>query len=154
MAADDALSPLEFCQLQRQLVARMAMRKKRNVQMAPMQAIKVALCEWIEAADPEATGFGAALAEAVIAVSADAGRASGPHGTGSYGTGPAQAVASDLQMDWQMACTSPGFVAWLRQAATADTDDTSQHRRSSSPTASSTYSDIRSTTLRKPSPNG
>ncbi|HET6318421.1 MAG TPA: hypothetical protein VFG86_18360, partial [Chloroflexota bacterium] len=152
MATDDALSPLEFCQLQRQLVARMAMRKKRNVQMAPMQAIKVSLCEWIEAANPEPAGFNAALAEAVIAVSADAGRGSGPHGsdphgsgphgsaphgsaphgsgphgsgphgTGSYGTGPAQAVASDLQMDWQLACTSRGFVAWLRDAATSATD--------------------------------
>jgi hypothetical protein len=33
------------------------------------------------------------------------------------GTGPAQAVASDLQMDWQMACSSAGFRNWLRQAA-------------------------------------
>ena len=118
MATDDALSPREFCQLQRQLVARMAMRKKRNVQMAPMQAIKVALCEWIEAVDPETARFNAALAEAVIAVSAT--HCGPPNGAGSpHGTGPAQAVASDLQMDWQMACVSPGFVAWLRNASTA-----------------------------------
>jgi hypothetical protein len=49
--------------------------------------------------------FTAALAEAVQAVS------------GGPATGPAQAVASDLQMDWTLACTSPGFVAWLRHAA-------------------------------------
>ena len=41
-------------------------------------------------------------AEAVIAVS---------HGPS---TGPAQAVASDLEMDWHMACASPSFVSWLR----------------------------------------
>ncbi len=81
------------------------MRKKRNVQMAPMQRLKVQLCEHIEAADPEPHAFTSALAEAVLAVSPN------------QGTGPAQAVASDLQMDWDMACTSQGFVTWLRQAS-------------------------------------
>ena len=47
----------------------------------------------------------AALGEAVLAVSE------------GLGTGPAQAVASDLQMDWELACSSAGFVDWLRQAA-------------------------------------
>ena len=51
---------------------------------------------------PEFTG---ALGEAIIDVS------NGP------GTGPAQAVASDLQMDWDLACSSAGFRKWLRQAA-------------------------------------
>jgi hypothetical protein len=106
-AASDVLSAREFCALQRQLAERMAMRKKRNVQMAPMQAIKVALCESVEAADPSRDRFTAALAEAVLHVSPD------------LGTGPAQAVASDLQMDWQLACSSAGFVAWLRHAAAA-----------------------------------
>jgi len=100
------LSPAEFCTLERQLVAGMAMRKKRNVQMAPMQQLKVELCEHIEATNPEIDYFTSALAEAVVAVS-----------TGQA-TGPAQAVASDLQMDWDLACSSPGFVQWLRQAAT------------------------------------
>ena len=107
MAPDHGLSPTEFCRLQRQLVERMAMRKKRNVQMAPMQKLKIALCEHIESADPAGSSFTATLAEAVIAVSPD------------QGTGPAQAVASDLQMDWDMACTSQGFVDWLRRAAAA-----------------------------------
>jgi hypothetical protein len=106
MAADH-LSPAEFCQLERQLVERMAMRKKRNVQMAPMQQLKIALCQLIEATDPDIPAFNAALAEAVIVVSAGGG------------TGPAQAVASDLQMDWHLARTSEGFVTWLRQAAAA-----------------------------------
>jgi hypothetical protein len=83
----------------------MAMRKKRNVQMGPAQALKVQLLEHVQAADPEPSLFGAALAEAVMAVS------------GGLGTGPAQAVASDLQMDWELACSSPGFVTWLRAAA-------------------------------------
>jgi hypothetical protein len=99
------LRPAEFCALERQLVAAMAMRKKRNVKMEPVQHLKLQLLEHVEAADPEPRLFTAALAEAVMAVS------------GGLGTGPAQAVASDLQMDWDLACTSPGFVAWLREAA-------------------------------------
>lgn len=114
MAADPLtpLRPAEFCALERALLASMAMRKKRHVQMEPVQALKLRLLEHVEAADPEPAGFQSALGEAVLAVS------------GGPGTGPAQAVASDLLMDWQLACTSPGFVAWLRQAAT---------RRASSP---------------------
>jgi hypothetical protein len=100
-----ALRPAEFCALQRQLIAGMAMRKKRNIEMGPVQQLKVQLLEHVEAADPDTDGFTAALGEAVLAVS------NGP------GTGPAQAVASDLQMDWQMACSSAGFRNWLRQAA-------------------------------------
>jgi hypothetical protein len=99
------LRPAEFCSLQRQLVARMAMRKKRNVQMGPVQQLKLRLLQHVEEADPEPRLFTAALAEAVMAV------------TGGMGTGPAQAVASDLQMDWELACSSPGFVDWLRKAA-------------------------------------
>jgi hypothetical protein len=99
------LRPTEFCALERQLVAGMAMRKKRNVKMETAQQLKLRLLEWIETADPEPSQFTAALGEAVIAVS------EGPS------TGPAQAVASDLQMDWQMAITSEGFVKWLRDAA-------------------------------------
>ena len=99
------LRPAEFCALERKLVAGMAMRKKRHVEIGPVQQLKVALLEHVESADPDPGNFTATLAEAVIAVS------QGP------GTGPAQAVASDLEMDWNMACQSPGFVAWLRRAA-------------------------------------
>ena len=81
------------------------MRKKRNVKMGPMQELKVRLLEHVEAADPDSSGFNAALAQAVLDVS------------GGLSTGPAQAVASDLQMDWALATSSPGFVAWLRSAA-------------------------------------
>jgi hypothetical protein len=107
MAAEPltGLRPAEFCALERQLVAAMAMRKKRNVQMGPVQLLKVQLLEHMQTADPEPARFSAALAEAVIDVSQ------------GLGTGPAQAVASDLHMDWDLACTSPGFVAWLRRAA-------------------------------------
>ena len=98
------LRPAEFCALERQLVSTMAMRKKRNVEMEPMQALKLQLLEHIEAADPAPSLFTAALGEAVVEVSQ------------GLGTGPAQAVASDLQMDWDLACTSPGFVMWLRNA--------------------------------------
>ena len=101
----EPLRPAEFCALERQLVAGMAMRKKRNVQMGPVQQLKIQLLEQVEAADPEIAQFTAALAEAVLTVSE------------GLGTGPAQAVASDLHMDWDMACTSPGFVDWLRRAA-------------------------------------
>jgi hypothetical protein len=83
----------------------MAMRKKRNLKMEPVQELKLRLLAHVEAADPEPRLFNAALAEAVLAVSQ------------GLGTGPAQAVASDLQMDWDLACASQGFVAWLRQAA-------------------------------------
>jgi hypothetical protein len=83
----------------------MAMRKKRRVQMEPVQALKTQLLEYIEQADPDPPHFTSALAEAIIVVS------------NGLGTGPAQAVASDLQMDWDMACASPGFVRWLREAA-------------------------------------
>jgi hypothetical protein len=83
----------------------MAMRKKRHVEIGPVQQLKIQLLEHVEAADPEPPDFTATLGEAVIAVS---------HGPG---TGPAQAVASDLQMDWSLACSSPGFVTWLRKAA-------------------------------------
>jgi hypothetical protein len=107
MAADELgpLRPAEFCALQRQLVAAMAMRKKRHVEIGPVQQLKVQLLEWVQAADPEPGDFTAALGEAIIAVS------------GGLGTGPAQAVASDLEMDWHLACSSPGFVTWLRAAA-------------------------------------
>jgi hypothetical protein len=101
----EPLRPAEFCALERQLVAGMAMRKKRNVQMGPVQQLKIRLLEQVEAADPEIAQFTAALAEAVLTVS------------DGLGTGPAQAVASDLHMDWEMACTSQGFVDWLRKAA-------------------------------------
>jgi hypothetical protein len=100
-----ALRPAEFCALERQLVAGMAMRKKRNVKMELAQQLKLQLLEHVEADDPDPSLFTAALAEAVVVVSQ------------GLGTGPAQAVASDLQMDWDLACTSPGFVAWLRGAA-------------------------------------
>jgi hypothetical protein len=84
----------------------MAMRKKRNVKMGPVQAIKLQLLDVVEAANPEIDGFTATLAQAVLDVSA------------GLGTGPAQAVASDLLMDWDLANSSPGFVSWLRSAAT------------------------------------
>ena len=106
MGADDAsLSAAEFCVLERRLVSAMGMRKKRNIKMDAAQELKLRLLEYIENADPELAIFGAILAEAVLAVSE------------GMGTGPAQAVASDLQMDWELACTSPGFVRWLRLAA-------------------------------------
>jgi hypothetical protein len=107
MAADSAgqLRPAEFCALERQLVAGMAMRKKRNVPMGPVQHLKVQLLDHVAAADPDPSLFTAALGEAILAVSE------------GLGTGPAQAVASDLQMDWDLACSSQGFVSWLRQAA-------------------------------------
>ena len=107
MAADGSgpIRPAEFCALQRQLVAGMAMRKKRHVEIGPVQQLKVQLLERVQAADPEPDEFIATLAEAIIAVS------------GGPGTGPAQAVASDLEMDWHLACSSPGFVTWLRAAA-------------------------------------
>ena len=104
-AAVDPLLPAEFCALERQLVQAMTMRKKRNVQMGPVQKLKVQLLDHVESLDPDPRHFSGALAEAVIAVS------------GGPGTGPAQAVASDLQMDWDLASSSPGFVAWLRAAA-------------------------------------
>ncbi|HEV7665769.1 MAG TPA: hypothetical protein VGQ62_19725 [Chloroflexota bacterium] len=85
----------------------MTMRKKRAVAMGPVQELKLQLLEHVESADPEPAQFTAALAEAVIAI------------TGGPGTGPAQAVASDLHMDWDMACASPGFVRWLRQVGGA-----------------------------------
>ena len=97
MAADDVtpvagaagevatLRPAEFCALERQLVAGMAMRKKRHVEIGPVQQLKIQLLEHVEAADPDPANFTAALGEAVITVS------SGP------GTGPAQAVASVLR---------------------------------------------------------
>ncbi len=88
-------------------MASMAMRKKRRLKMEPVQELKLALLAHVEAADPPPALFAAALAEAVLAVSGD------------LGTGPAQAVASDLQMDWQLACASPGFVTWLRTASTS-----------------------------------
>jgi hypothetical protein len=104
-ARDGGLTPAEFCSLERQLVAKMTMRKKRNIKMETAQALKLRLLEFVEHADPEPPLFTATLSEAVIAVS------EGP------GTGPAQAVASDLLMDWEMACSSAGFVSWLRSEA-------------------------------------
>ncbi|HEX8966815.1 MAG TPA: hypothetical protein VF937_02980 [Chloroflexota bacterium] len=101
------LRPAEFCALERRLVAGLAMRKKRAIKMQPVQQLKLRLLEHLEAADPEPDQFTAVLGEAIVAVS------------GGPGTGPAQAVASDLHMDWELACSSPSFVAWLRQAAAA-----------------------------------
>ena len=105
MASDELeVRPAEFCALERQLIASMRMRKKRNVEMAPMQDLKLQLLQHVEAADPEPAEFIAALATAVVELSPDGA------------TGPAQAVASDLSMDWELACSSPGFVTWLRRA--------------------------------------
>lgn len=108
MAAEQSLRPAEFCALERLLVTGMAMRKKRALKMGPVQQLKLALLDCVEAADPQPSAFTATLAEAVLIVS------------GEGGTGPAQAVASDLQMDWQLACASPGFVAWLRSTSEVD----------------------------------
>jgi hypothetical protein len=93
--------------LERALIATMAMRKKRRVKMEPVQELKLRLLEHVEAADPSPELFAATLGEAVLEVS------------GGMSTGPAQAVASDLQMDWQLACASQGFVDWLRKAASS-----------------------------------
>jgi len=98
----DRLAPAEFCALERELVTGMAMRKKRNVKMEAAQQLKIALLDHVAAINPPPELFTATLAEAIIAVSE------------GLGTGPAQAVASDLQMDWDLACSSSGFVAWLR----------------------------------------
>ena len=109
MAAEVApvapLRPAEFCALEQALVSGMAMRKKRNVKMDAAQELKLRLLEHVAAADPDPAHFSSALAEAIIAV------------TNGPATGPAQAVASDLQMDWDLAQASPGFVTWLRTAA-------------------------------------
>lgn len=96
------MRPREFCELERELVRRMTMRKKRQVAMGAVQELKLRLLGVVDAADPEPDAFAAAIARAVVEVS-DGGA-----------TGPAQAVASDLEMDWQMACVSAGFVSWLR----------------------------------------
>ena len=100
-----SMRPREFCQLERELVQRMTMRKKRQLAMGPVQQLKLQLLDAVDAADPEPDAFAAAVAQAVVVIS-DGGA-----------TGPAQAVASDLEMDWQLACTSAGFVEWLRAAA-------------------------------------
>ena len=42
------LRPAEFCALERRLVASMTMRKKRNVQMGPVQQLKIRLLEHVE----------------------------------------------------------------------------------------------------------
>ncbi len=105
MDLDDALSPGEFCALERALVAGMSMRKKRHVEMGPVQTLKLQLLDYVSAQQPTSDAFTGTLAEAVVVIS------------GGPGTGPAQAVASDLQMDWDLARGSPGFVAWLRKAA-------------------------------------
>ena len=99
------LRPAEFCALEEQLVASMAMRKKRRVKMEPVQELKLELLRFIRDVDPAPEMFKATLGEAVFAVS------------GGVSTGPAQAVASDLQMDWELACASEGFVNWLRATA-------------------------------------
>jgi hypothetical protein len=115
------IRPREFCALERQIVRTMAMRKKRNLAMRPIQELKVQLLDYLEAADPEPEAFRAAVAEAVLEVS------------GGIATGPAQAVASDLLMDWNMACSSPAFVEWLhRTANTVDLSDPIPEPRSDS----------------------
>jgi hypothetical protein len=83
----------------------MTMRKKRQLAMGPVQELKLRLLDEIDVADPDPEGFETALAQAIVAVSVGGA------------TGPAQAVASDLQMDWELARSSPGFVDWLRAAA-------------------------------------
>ena len=109
--------PREFCALERQLISTMAMRKKRNVAMRPIQDLKVRLLDYLEADDPEPEAFRAAMAQAVQEVS------------GGVATGPAQAVASDLLMDWDMACSSEAFVEWLRRtASTADATESTEER--------------------------
>ncbi|MDP2659966.1 MAG: hypothetical protein Q8R28_04490 [Dehalococcoidia bacterium] len=102
-----SVDPLEFCRLERALIEGMAMRKKRNVQMRPIQDLKLRLLAHIEERSPQVEELPWVLAEAVYVVS--------PEGA----IGPAQAVASDLQMDWEMACSSPSFMEWLRGAASA-----------------------------------
>jgi hypothetical protein len=106
------IRPREFCALERGLIRAMAMRKKRNLAMRPIQQLKVQLLDYLEAADPEPEAFRAAVAEAVLEISE------------GVATGPAQAVASDLLMDWNMALSSPEFVEWLRH--TANTLDLSE----------------------------
>ena len=103
--AVDELEPAEFCALERELIAGMAMRKKRNVRMDEAQQLKLRLLSYVEAVNPPAALFTATLSEAVLDVS------------DGLSTGPAQAVASDIQLDWELNCSSPGFRAWLREAA-------------------------------------
>jgi hypothetical protein len=97
--------PAEFCRLERELVEQMTMRKKRRLAMGPTQALKLRLLAALEATDPTPDEFSAALAEAIVTISVDGA------------TGPAQAVASDLAMDWELARSSDGFVQWLRTSA-------------------------------------
>jgi len=111
------MRPREFCRLERELVRHMTMRKKRQLAMGPVQELKLRLLEAIDAEDPEPDAFAAALARAVVTVSEGGA------------TGPAQAVASDLEMDWQLACSSPGFVGWLRAEAAGDISDEKPRRR-------------------------
>ena len=89
----------------------MSMRKKRQLAMGPVQELKLRLLEELDAADPAPEAFAVAVARAVVTVS------------NGDATGPAQAVASDLEMDWQLARSSPGFVHWLRAAAAGDDSD-------------------------------
>jgi hypothetical protein len=102
------MRPREFCRLERELVRRMTMRKKRQVAMGPVQELKLRLLEELDAADPEPEDFANAVARAVVSVS------------DGVATGPAQAVGSDLEMDWQLARSSAGFIEWLRAAAGDD----------------------------------
>jgi hypothetical protein len=95
----------------------MSMRKKRQVAMGPVQELKLRLLDAVSAADPEPEAFAAAVARAVVTVS------------GGGATGPAQAVASDLEMDWQLARSSPGFVQWLRATAAGDDPDKMPRQR-------------------------
>jgi hypothetical protein len=105
------MRPSEFCRLERELVRRMTMRKKRQLAMGPVQELKLRLLDAVDAADPEPEAFAVAVARAVVTVSEGGA------------TGPAQAVASDLEMDWQLARSNPGFVEWLRAAAAGDDAD-------------------------------
>jgi len=63
------MRPREFCRLERELVRRMTMRKKRQLAMGPVQEIKLRLLDEPDAADPEPDGFAGAVARAVVAVS-------------------------------------------------------------------------------------
>ncbi len=99
------MEPREFCALQRELVNGLSMRKKRKIAMGPVQEIKVQLLDRLEALAPPPARFAEAVARVVYETAE------------GQATGPAQAVASDLLMDWQMACASSRYVAWLRETA-------------------------------------
>lgn len=110
-----AIDPEEFCRLLK-LVDREPPRLSRDLEPDLIGiTIKHRILDTLIAEPPTASEFATAILERAAALDVPAGAARG--------------VCSDILLEWQMAHSSPQFMAWLRHEAAQPPEPRRQRRR-------------------------